>query len=418
MELSSITKKYIKLFTSKNNNKICNSVYTPSDIFILTKIFNKLYVDIKASYNFIHSNILYTNLEKKICKFTKKNPFIFIDTYYEDKYFPNTIKQYIKLYTLYKITYNFVINKSIINVNFFIYENINNYDIYDRYIELVLIIIKMLFKYKKFNCSKEITISIYLTPFKKTLPDTKNIILNSYNINSGLTTNCNIKSEIIIIRYEEWFKVLIHELFHNINLDFSDMNLQNLNIKIKQIFPINIEFNIYEAYTEFWAKILNISIVGFLMLENKNDYKTFYNTLDFFIKIERAFSLYQLNKILTFIGIDYTSLYKMDKISIEQRYLYKENTNVFAYYIISTLFLNNYIDFLYWCNVHNDIVVYKFNSTETNLDAFYKEILNLYKNPCFLSNIEYIRNITNNNKIFNTKCINKSLRMSCIELVI
>ena len=418
MELSSITKKYIKLFTSKNNNKICNSVYTPSDIFILTKIFNKLYVDIKASYNFIHSNILYTNLEKKICKFTKKNPFIFIDTYYEDKYFPNTIKQYIKLYTLYKITYNFVINKSIINVNFFIYENITNYDIYDIYIEQVLLIIKMLFKYKKTNCSKELTIFIYLTPFKKILPDTNNSILNAFNINSGFTTNCSIKSKIVIIRNEEWFKVLIHELFHNINLDFSDMNLQNLNIKIKQIFPINIEFNIYEAYTEFWAKILNISIVGFLMLENKNDYKTFYNTLDFFIKIERAFSLYQLNKILAFIGIDYTSLYKMDKISIEQRYLYKENTNVFAYYIISTLFLNNYIDFLYWCNVHNDIVVYKFNSTETNLDAFYKEILNLYKNPCFLSNIEYIRNITNNNKIFNTKCINKSLRMSCIELVI
>jgi hypothetical protein len=195
------------------------------------------------------------------------------------------------------------------------------------------------------------------------------------------------------------------------------MNLQNLNIKIKQIFPINSEFNIYEAYTEFWAKILNISIVGFLMLENKNDYKTFYNTVDFFIKIERAFSLYQLNKILSFIGIDYTSLYKMDKISIEKRYLYKENTNVFAYYIISTLFLNNYIDFLYWCNAHNDIILYKFNSTETNLDAFYKEILNLYKNACFLSNIEYIRNITNNNKIFNTKHINKSLRMTCIELV-
>ena len=356
-------------------------------------------------------------LKKKYINLQKKNPFIFIDTYYGIKYFPNTIKQYIKLNTLCKITYTFIINKSIITVNFFIYENINNYDIYDRYIELVLIIIKMLFKYKNFNCSKEITIFIYLTPFKKTLPDTKNIILNSYNINTGLTTNCNIKSEIIIIRYEEWFKVLIHELFHNINLDFSDMNLQNLNIKIKQIFPINSEFNIYEAYTEFWAKILNISIVGFLILENKNDYKTFYNTVDFFIKIERAFSLYQLNKILSFIGIDYTSLYKMDKISIEKRYLYKENTNVFAYYIISTLFLNNYIDFLYWCNAHNDIILYKFNSTETNLDAFYKEILNLYKNACFLSNIEYIRNITNNNKIFNTKHINKSLRMTCIELV-
>jgi hypothetical protein len=412
MELSSITKKYIKLFTSKNNRKICNSVYTPSDIFILTKIFNKLYLDIKASYNFIHSNILYTNLEKNIYKFTKKNPFIFIDTYYDDKYFPNIIKQYIKLYTLYKITYNFIINKSSININFFIYENTNNYDIYDIYIEQVLVIIKMLFKYKKINCSKDLTISIYLTPFKKILPNANNAILNSYNVNSGFTTNCSIKSEIVIIRNEEWFKVLIHELFHNINLDFSDMNLQNINIKIKQIFPINSEFNIYEAYTEFWAKILNILIIGFLMLENKNDFKTFYNTTDFFIKIERSFSLYQLNKILTFIGIDYTSLYKMDKISIAQRYLYKENTNVFAYYIISALFLSNYTGFLSWCNIHNNII-FKFNPTENNLDAFYKEILNLYKNPCFLSNIEYIRNITNSNKIFN----NKSLRMTCIELV-
>ena len=112
------------------------------------------------------------------------------------------------------------------------------------------------------------------------------------------------------------------------------------------------------------------------MLENKNDFKTFYNTTDFFIKIERSFSLYQLNKILTFIGIDYTSLYKMDKISIAQRYLYKENTNVFAYYIISALFLDNYTGFLSWCNIHNNII-FKFNPTENNLDAFYKEILNL-----------------------------------------
>ena len=36
---------------------------------------------------------------------------------------------------------------------------------------------------------------------------------------------CRETSEITIYREEEWIKVLIHELFHNLNLDFSSMDI-------------------------------------------------------------------------------------------------------------------------------------------------------------------------------------------------
>ena len=58
-------------------------------------------------------------------------------------------------------------------------------------------------------------------------------VLEPININGGVSNVCvkNSLSEIVIFRREEWFKVLIHETFHNYGLDFSDLIINSLRFK-------------------------------------------------------------------------------------------------------------------------------------------------------------------------------------------
>ena len=72
------------------------------------------------------------------------------------------------------------------------------------------------------NCSKELNIFVYFTSLKKELPESQHMILQANNVNTAFTTTCPVNSDIVIFRQEEWFKVFIHETFHNFALDFSD----------------------------------------------------------------------------------------------------------------------------------------------------------------------------------------------------
>ena len=92
------------------------------------------------------------------------------------------------------------------------------------------------------------------------------------NINGGYTYGgCHNSNEITIYRQEEWFKVLIHELFHNLDLDFSTLNIDRWREKMFDIFGIESEYNIYETYCETWARILNIAIVSFMKSTNSEN---------------------------------------------------------------------------------------------------------------------------------------------------
>ena len=63
-------------------------------------------------------------------------------------------------------------------------------------------------------------IYIFLTDLKKKLPEHTGQEIGKINVNTGFTMTCRPKSNIVIYRKEEWFKVLIHETFHNFGLDF------------------------------------------------------------------------------------------------------------------------------------------------------------------------------------------------------
>ena len=92
------------------------------------------------------------------------------------------------------------------------------------------------------------------------------------------------------------------------------------------------------------------SLISAYFISDNRDEEEFYLYSDFCMRFEQIFSLFQMVKILDFMGLTYPNLYNTDSISNGvRRYLFKEKTNVFACYIIKNLLLYNNTDFMMWC---------------------------------------------------------------------
>ena len=336
--------------------------------------------------------------------------------------FPEIVRNHIDSMSIYEITYHFFVIDRNIKVHFIVEDNPKfKINIYNKYIESITIWLIILNDYSSTLCSKNLVIYFYFTSLEKRLPNTNINILDEHNINTAFTTTCPINSEIVVFRKEEWFKVFIHETFHNFALDFSDMNSNECHEKILSIFKVDSDVNLYEAYTEFWAEIMNNLLCSFFLLKDKNNYEEFLYTSEFLINFEKTYSFFQLVKILKFMGLTYQDLYSDKKESVILRNnLYKEKTNVLAYYVIKLILLNNYQEFLSWCMKHN-ISLLAFKKTSKNQMDFCDFIEKFYKSSSMLEGIknatEFINNHPelkkNNNKI---NYLINNLRMSLCEM--
>ena len=423
MQFSNTSQDYFNFFIEHFNKCIIKNKESKQKN--QNKIFNKLFLDIREADKYVKTLNAFDNcLSGIVLDIKSKKDLAFPSTYSND-YFPQEIRKVIETKTVNKILYYCVLNERKITLTFFTFKNETNFTIYDKYAKQVFMLIAILTHYSSSECSKSLNIFIYLTDFKRIIPDNNYTILGSYNVNGGFTTTCDKNSEIVVYRKEEWFKVLIHEAFHNLGLDFSKMNTNQFHSKIKQLFPINSKFNIFESYCEFWARILNSAFCSYNVIDNKNDKDAFKTFLDFFIQIERLFSLFQCNKILKFLGISYQNLYETDNGShIARENLYKETTNVFAYYIVTAFLLDNYVNVMNWCN-KNNLSCFKFNNSQRNLDLFYNLIENSYKRNEFLKNLMCVSNYASklnkktnkNNKLANNQINNifKTTRMTIME---
>ena len=423
MQFSNTSQEYFNFFIEHFNKCIIKN--KESEQKIQNKIFNKLFLDIREADKYVKTLNAFDNCLSGIVLDIKSKKGLALPSTYSNDYFPQEIRKVIETKTVNKILYYCVLNERKITLTFFTFKNETNFAIYDKYAKQVFMLIAILTHYSSSECSKSLNIFIYLTDFKRIIPDNNYTILGSYNVNGGFTTTCDKNSEIVVYRKEEWFKVLIHEAFHNLGLDFSKMNTNQFHSKIKQIFPINSKFNIFESYCEFWARILNSAFCSYNVIDNKNDKDAFKTFLDFFIQIERLFSLFQCNKILNFLGISYQNLYETDNGShIARENLYKETTNVFAYYIVTAFLLDNYVNVMNWCN-KNNLSCFKFNNSQRNLDLFYNLIENSYKRNEFLKNLMCVSNYASklnkktnkNNKLANNEINNifKTTRMTIME---
>ena len=127
-----------------------------------------------------------------------------------------------------------------------------------------------------------------------------------------------------------------------------------------------------------------------MRLKNKYDVflKKFYES----IQHETIFSLFQCIKVLDYMGLDYNIISTCsDANFVTVNKLYKEETNVFAYYIIVAILLANFNSFILWC-IDNNTNIFNFKKDEKNIDEFIKFIYKNYKTNDLLKLIVAIEN--------------------------
>ena len=333
--------------------------------------------------------------------------------------FPAAIRDHIDEHIEYTLSYTFSLFEREITIHFIVEEEDVelHIDKYNAYVEKIFMWLYFVNVYASKKCAKKLTLYLYLISPTKTLPESNISILDQNHVNTAFTYTCPVVSEIVVFRKEEWFKVLMHETFHNFSLDFSDMNMNVCHNKILSIFPVDSQVNLYEAYTEFWAEILNAAFCSYFSLKNKPNIQEFFKNCEYFINFERTYSFFQLAKALRFMGLVYKDLY-LPSSHIERKTLYKENSNVLAYYIIKTILLNNYQGFFEWCS-KNNLSLLQFKKTVGNLDQLCLFIERNYKTKSMLYGVKCAEDMYFDKKKITgkkMKFIWNNMRMSICEM--
>ena len=369
-----------------------------------------MYDDLIEAYNYPKPH--YKGIIKKILNSTH----ITRPKTFKSSDLPPEVVKHIDEHSSSEITYSFAYLERKYQVHFITQENSKDVDlsIYNKYIDSIIMWLFILNKYSSKQCSNTLVLYIYMTSLDKRLPESKSMVLNAGNVNTAFTWGCPVNSEIVIFRKEEWFKVFIHESFHSYGLDFSSMDITASTKYMLNIFKVSSDVNLFEAYTEIWAEMINLMFCSFFSLRNKTNEAEFLNTFEDLINYERSYSFFQLVKVLHFMGLGYRDLYSSsDKARMLREILYKEDTNVLAYYIIKCVLLNNYQSFLSWCTKNNDSLL-QFKKTEENQMEFCRLIEKNYKSSSMLDGVRHASDIFYNGA--RHKFLFTNMRMTIAEL--
>ena len=306
---------------------------------------------------------------------------------------------------------------------------------YQLYAYKVFIWISMVARMANKECSEKLDVYFYMTPFKKERPPHGDDNLSAIHVNTGLTRNCETHGEIIVYRAEEWFKVFIHESMHNFNMDFIDLDLREANERLRTAFCIpHDDILLFESYPEAWALIINIMIDTYF---NKETTATatatattsvhISDTRARFIRVVREklannalFHVYQTVKVLDIMKLKYSDITVLSAENMEVcRKRYKEETNVYAYYILGGILSAYALPFICWCYDNNKghdrdgIQAIRFSRSNENLHRFVELICRAARDPVLLNMISFIE--TSSSSSHNTKTssvLKKTMRMT------
>lgn len=179
-----------------------------------------------------------------------------------------------------------------------------------------------------FGIDRKINITLIMDKSKKMLPKKKETVLTAEHVNSGYCYN----NSIVIYREEEHQKLILHEMIHALDIDSKYYNLN----KINKFFNINRNNQINEAFTEFWTNIIYTIL---WTIQNQNKRRLLLN-----LENEINFSFLQIAKIISHFRFDTAEDLLLEK-NITNKF--KQDTNVFSYYIVKGCLLENYE---LWCN--------------------------------------------------------------------
>ena len=226
----------------------------------------------------------------------------------------------LRLLNVYKVVYK----TNILNFYFYTEDKID-------YNKMIVLFLKAFFLLETFGIeNKSIPIYLFFSNVKKRINYSQNY-LGPREINSGVSSVPyfdHLSSEICIFREEEIEKLLLHELVHATKID-RDMRLtKSLDKQIKCNFNISksIKINIFEAFTESVAFILNIVFNSIL------SYKDIVEILN----NEFKFSIYQCAKIIKFYGYESVDQLFCENCCFDGDASWNEKTSVFSYFLLKT----------------------------------------------------------------------------------
>ena len=277
------------------------------------------------------------------------------------------IGKHIQQFTNNEIHVEFQIGERNVRIIFVIEDEKYNIAVYKKYAKAVatwLHIINNLDINTK--CSQNLTIFFYFSLLTKQLPTEIDDVIAEEHANTGFTSNCNQSAEIIIYRKEEWFKVFIHESFHNFNLDFSAQDNSLAKRRMLSLFKVESEVRLYEAYTEMWAEIINVAFCSFY---HSNSEAEFLENSEILMGYERQYSLQQMNKILRNIGLTYDQLFVSGNG-------YREKTNILSYFVIKCVLMNEHQQFMHWCKMKNTHNMFVFSADINNFCDLIESVSN------------------------------------------
>jgi hypothetical protein len=344
----------IKTLTKVSNQNI-NNIFENYSQYLNYDIKNKGFI--KILYDLIRSY----KYKKEVFNVIIDKPIINAS---DSPYMAPNILQFIKTQTFYNYGTQFLMDNTNIILNVY---SISKIDIqkYLFYIKLVLHIC-INTTTKKHN---ELKFKILLTDYIKICPT---IPVEAKHVNSG-QTDPNI-NEIMIYRKEEWFKVYIHECIHLFELDFCTTNMDYKSM-FKQLYNVESDFLFFEAYTEYWARTINLSIVSYYAT-NKISQKDFENIVTINIQVERLYCIAQMNHLLYKMGLTYEDLFR--------QLILRENTNFFCYYVLTSVLFYNYDDSMGWFLQNNGGIQF----AKQNIVPFFEFIKQRHRTPEFLSFIK------------------------------
>ena len=277
--------------------------------------------------------------------------------------------------------------------------------IYQLYAYKVFIWISMVGQLANKECSEKLDVYFYMTPFKKERPRHADEVLSAVHVNTGVTRNCETHGEIIIYRAEEWFKVFVHESMHNFNMDFIDLDLRDANNRLRQTFCIpHGDILLFETYTEAWARIINVMFDAYFTNESTLSMRSMTgggDTRGHFIRSVREklaknafFHVNQIVKVLEIMKLKYSEITSANMEVCRKRY--KEDTNVYAYYILGGILSAYALPFICWCCDNNQrrnrggINAIRFSRSNDNLEHFVDLLSRMARDPVLLNMISFI----------------------------
>jgi hypothetical protein len=270
--------------------------------------FTKLYLNyfIKKKYNLDDNNsllLLIINERSNIFNFMKNTNIKIVYKYNFDYNINKYIKSYFVDVNSVNTQLKYMKNKILIKWN-----NNKIVLIIDKITDILLYKIKLLIYILEYlrNNNDKINIILILTKLKKYKP-INNEIIDVKHINSGYSYNNNI----FIWRYEEFEKVLLHEIIHVFKLDKRDDIVNNI---------INSDFhNYFEALTDFYAIIYHIIYLS--LITNIN--------IKLLLEIELEFIKNQALKMIDILDI--VIFNNISNINVNQK------TSAYSYYILKYL---------------------------------------------------------------------------------